>query len=175
MEDYMARALGAVRLNLGSGAVPADLEQGLLEAMRLNGLVFPALLGLASLAALGTAWWLYLRLNRSREAGLGPITEFRFNDQLIWVLILGFVGLLGFSGFVERLGINAVVFMGVLYALRGLAVAFALMGGPSFLFSVALVVAFILGAPLLLAGAFVFGLGDTWLNFRAHRKAESSR
>lgn len=175
MEDGLSRALEALRFNLGPGAVSTDLEARLLEAMRLNSVVFPAMLGLASLAALGTAWWLYLRLNRSREAGIGPISEFRFNDQLIWVLILGFVGLLGFSGFVERVGINAVVFMGVLYALRGLAVAIALTGGPTFLLSAALVVAFIVAAPLLLAGAFVFGLGDTWLNFRAHREVESSR
>ncbi len=175
MESGMAMALQAVRLSLGPGAVTGEMEARLLEAMRLNGVVFPAILGLASLAALGTAWWLYLRLSRSRDPGIGRMSEFRFNDQLVWVLILGFVGLLGFSGFVERIGINAVVFMGLLYALRGVAVGFALMGGPTLLSSAALVVAFLVAAPFILAGAFVFGLGDTWLNFRARRGAESSR
>jgi len=175
MEGGMATALQAVRISVGPGVVTADMEARLLEAMRLNGIVFPAILGLASLAALGTAWWLYLRLSRSRDPGIGRISDFRFNDQLVWVLILGFIGLLGFSGFVERMGVNAVVFMGLLYALRGLAVGFALMGGPTFLSSVALVVAFVVAAPFVVAGAFVFGLGDTWLNFRARRGAESSR
>ncbi|MGW8265769.1 MAG: hypothetical protein ACWGSQ_05330, partial [Longimicrobiales bacterium] len=121
MERGMATALQAARVYLGPEVVPVATETRLLEAMALQGMVFPAMVGLASLAALGTAWWLYLRLNRALEVGIRPLVEFRFNDQLVWVLILGFALLLGSSGLVERVGINAVVFMGTLYAFRGVA------------------------------------------------------
>ena len=175
MENGVAMALQAVRGSLGPQAIPAATEARLLEAMALQGTVFPAILGLTSLAALGTAWWLYLRLSRVKEAGIRPLVEFRFPDQLVWVLILGLVLLLGSSGIVERMGTNAVVFMGALYALRGVAVMWAVWGGPSVLLGIVLVLAFLVAAPLIMAGAFVFGLGDTWLNLRARRGVQSLR
>lgn len=175
LEEGMAMALQALRDSLGPQAVPAATEAWLLEAMALNGMVFPAVLGLASLCALGVAWWGFLRLSRARAAGIGPLQEFRFNDQLVWILILGFVLLLGFSGALERMGVNAVLFMGVLYALRGFAVALALLGGPTLILSMVFLLLFIVAAPLLVAGAFVFGLGDTWLDLRARLGGESPR
>ena len=52
--------------------------------------VFPALLALQSLAALALAWATYHRLGRARlGAPLEPLREFRFNDQLVWGLIVG--------------------------------------------------------------------------------------
>jgi hypothetical protein len=131
--------------------------------------------GLASLAALGVAWWLYLRLCREADVGIRPLVDFRFNDQLVWVLILGVVLLLGSSGLVERVGVNTVVFMGMLYALRGVAVMWALMGGPTAFLSIVLLLTFLVAAPFILAGAFIFGLGDTWLNLRARRGGGSPR
>ena len=175
LESGMAVALQAVRSYLGPQAVTVATETRMLEAMALQGMIFPAMVGLASLAALGAAWWLYLRLNRALEIGIRPLVEFRFNDQLVWVLILGFLLLLGSSGLVERVGINAVVFMGILYALRGVAVVWALLGGPTAFLSIVLVLAFFVAAPLFLAGAFVFGLGDTWLNLRARWGVKSPR
>jgi len=175
LEGGMALALQAVRSSIGPQAIPVATEARLLEAMALQGTIFPAILGLASLAALGAAWWMYLRLNRVDEVGIRPLIEFRFNDQLVWVLILGFVLLLGFPGVLERMGINAVVFMGVLYAFRGLAVGWALLGGPTVFLGIVLFFAFLVAAPFLLAGAFVFGLGDTWLNLRARWGVQSPR
>ena len=166
MEDGVAMALQALRGVAGPQAVPTSAEARLFEAVALHGTVFPAMLGLASLAALGAAWWAYNRLNRGLDVGIGPLRDFRFSDQLVWVLILGFLVLLVSSGAVGRMGTNAVVFMGVLYALRGVAVVLALLGGPTLLLSTALVVAFLVAAPFFVAGAFVFGLGDTWLNLR---------
>ena len=175
VEDGVALALRALRGSLGGDALSGGVEARMQEAVALHGLIFPSLLGLASLAGLGAAWWLFLRLNRVREPGLSPLREFRFNDQLVWVLILGLLFLLGSSGVVERLGINAVVFMGVLYTLRGMAVALALLQGPPGLLSILFVVGFLVAAPFFVVGAFVFGLGDTWLNLRARLEADSSR
>ncbi|MFC1574583.1 DUF2232 domain-containing protein [Gemmatimonadota bacterium] len=173
MESGVSLGMQSLRTGLGPDAISLDLEARLLEAVALQGLIFPALLGLASLAGLGVAWWLYVRLTRSPEPGLGPLRDFRFNDQLVWILILGFLVLLGSSGLWDRLGANAVVFMGALYALRGAAVLLFLTGGVSLLGGILLLLGMVFVAPFLIAGAFVIGLGDTWLNLRARRGAPS--
>jgi len=174
MESGMAMAIQALRNSLGPDAVSAGFEARALEAMAFQGLVFPALLGLASLSALATAWWLHLRIRKASEVGLEPIGEFRFSDQLVWVLIMGFFLLLGSSGVLTRMGTNAVVFMGALYALRGVGVVLFLTGGLSFLGGLLLLLGFVFVAPVLIVGAFVIGLGDTWLNLRARRGADAS-
>ncbi len=140
----------------------------------LPSLIFPAVLGLASLSALGFAWWLHKRLGRNPEEGIGPLREFRFNDQLIWVLILGILALLASSGVLERIGANAVVFMGALYALRGAAVVLFLTGGISLFGGVLLLVGFLFVAPFVILGAVFFGLGDTWFDLRARRASTRS-
>jgi hypothetical protein len=175
VEDGVSLALRALRESLGPGVLPGEVEARMHEAVAFHGVIFPSLLGLASLAGLGAAWWLYLRLNKVREPGLSPLREFRFNDQLVWVLILGLLLLLGSSGIVGRLGINAVVFMAGLYTLRGIAVALALLKGPTGLLSILIVAGFLVAAPFFVVGAFVFGLGDTWLNLRARLEADFSR
>jgi hypothetical protein len=89
------------------------------------------------------------------------------------VFIVGVVVLLGSSGLLERVGTNAVVFMGALYALRGAAVVLFLAGGVSFLGGFLLVLGFLLVAPVFLTGAFAIGLGDTWLDLRARLQRTS--
>jgi len=173
MEAGMSMALAMMRSGLGSEAFSGAFEATALEIMALQGSVFPALLGLASLAGLGLAWWMFVRLNRIPEEGVGPLRDFRFNDQLVWVFILGVVVLLGSSGLLERVGTNAVVFMGALYALRGAAVVLFLAGGVSFLGGFLLVLGFLLVAPVFLTGAFAIGLGDTWLDLRARLQRTS--
>jgi len=130
-------------------------------------LVFPALLGLVSLSALGFAWWLFKRVARSADPGIGPLKEFRFNDQMVWILILGIMALLLSSGAVERVGLNAVVFMGALYALRGAGVVLFVTGGFSLFGGVLLLVGFLLLAPFMVLGAMFIGLGDTWFDLRS--------
>ncbi|MFW6200933.1 MAG: DUF2232 domain-containing protein, partial [Gemmatimonadota bacterium] len=142
------------------------------RTVEAQGAVFPALLGLASLAALGVAWWLWVRLGRAERSGLLPVKEFRFNDQLVWLFVLGLaLVLLGSSGPWDRLGTNTVVFMGALYALRGAGVLFFLNGGISLAGSLLLALAFVFVAPVMLGGAMVVGLGDTWLDLRTKARA----
>jgi hypothetical protein len=136
----------------------------------LPGLVaraFPALLLLESLAALGLAWSLYHRMSRTRIGPpLAPLKQFRFNDQLVWGLIVGLViaavpSLAGLRG----LGVNLLVFFGALYALRGLGVLSWLFK-PGWLTTVALAITIPLLFPLYAAGALAFGVGDTWIDWR---------
>ncbi len=169
MEEGMSAALEAARITMGSGAVPGAFEERILEAMSVQTRIFPALLCLGSLSGLGLAWWIFQRMTRNGDESLKPLREFRFNDQLIWVLIVGLLVLLGTSGLAARLGTNAVVFMGALYALRGIAVVLFLSGGISFLSGFLFVLAMVFVAPLIIGGAFIIGLGDTWLDLRTRR------
>jgi hypothetical protein len=128
---------------------------------------FPALLLLESLAALGIAWSLYHRMSRTRIGPpLAPLKQFRFNDQLVWGLIVGLViAAVPTLAWLRGLGVNLLVFFGALYALRGLGVLSWLFK-PGWLTTVALAITIPLLFPLYAAGALAFGVGDTWIDWR---------
>ena len=134
--------------------------------------LFPALVALGSLAGLGVAWWVYLRVGHDSDAGLLPLREFRFNDHLVWLFIAGLsLTLFGGGDGVRRAGANAAAFMGALYALRGAAVVRFFGGVRSPFGLLLLVLALLLAAPVLLAGALAIGLVDTWLDLRRRARA----
>lgn len=166
--------LDVLRSAGGEGGISPAMASTLRETAEAQGIVFPALLGVASLAALGVAWWLHRRLGRSDETALGPLKEFRFSDQLVWVLAVGLVLLLS-GGAAARLGTNAVLFMGVLFALRGLAVVIFVGGGLSLGSTLLLGVATLLMAPVVIAAALLIGLSDTWLDLRARARSRAAR
>lgn len=133
--------------------------------------VFPATAALASVAALGVAWWLYLRVAHGDDYGLMPLREFRFNDHLVWLLVGGLVLVLVGGEGLDRAGSNAVVFMSGLYALRGAAVVAFFGAGKSLVGVAFLVLALLFIWPVVAVGALVVGLGDTWLDLRARARA----
>jgi hypothetical protein len=168
MSEGVAMAMEAVRLLRGDQALPQALVTAIYETVEAQALVFPALVGVATMAALGVAWWVYVRLSAGSDQGLGPLREFRFSDHLVWVFIGGLVLVLGRWGdAVARVGANAVVFMGALYGLRGAAVIVFLSGGLSLFGYVLLVFGLIFVPPVVVAGAMVIGIGDTWLDVRS--------
>jgi hypothetical protein len=163
----LGTALEALRALRGGEALPPALVTAVHETVRTQAKVFPALLGLSSMAALGVAWWAYVRLASGSDRGVGPLRDFRFNDHLVWVLIGGLVLLVTpWEDVLARVGANAVVFMGALYALRGAAVILFLSGGLSLFGYVMLVFGLVFLPPLVLTGAMVIGIGDTWLDVR---------
>jgi hypothetical protein len=169
----LGTALEALRMMRGGEALPPALVTAVHETVRAQANVFPALLGISSMAALGVAWWVYVRLSSGSDQGVGPLREFRFNDHLVWVLIAGVVLLLTpWEDVLARVGANTVVFMGALYALRGAAVILFLSGGLSLLGYVMLILGLVFLPPLVLTGAMVIGIGDTWLDVR--RKLRST-
>ena len=157
----------------GSGdGVGQAFSDAVVRTAELQGLVFPALLALATVAALAVAWWLHLRLAAGSDRGLGPLRLFRFPDPLIWVLVGGFV-LVAFTGWSEgwgRFGTNLIVFMGGLYALRGAGVVLFFTGGLSLTGGILVGVAAILAPPLILAGTMALGVGDSWFDLRSRRR-----
>jgi len=139
--------------------------------------VYPALLALASLAALCLASYAMRRLEGS-EAALGPLRTFRFSDHFTWMLILGLVlFVLPLGVWADRTGENMMLFMGGLYVLRGLAVL-VWMGTAvvSSTWSIALwLVAAVLFYPVTVGAAFIMGLSDTWLDLRSRLGVETER
>ena len=133
--------------------------------------LIPALLALESLAALGLAWGVYHRLSPvTIGPRLGPLTEFRFNDQIIWALAVGLIlSLLPAFSDGRNAGFNLLLFFGALYAVRGLGVlAWISKGRYIFIIVLSLIPQGVLLLGLL---ALALGLGDTWLDLRRRARA----
>jgi hypothetical protein len=138
--------------------------------------LFVAFLALESLTVLALAWGLYHRISRTRIGPpLGRLRDFRFNDELVWGVIVGIVFIV-LPKMTSTLpdwspaGYNLLVFFGTLYALRGLGV-FAWFVQSARLSAVTLVaiviVVGVLALTALLAPALgLIGLGDTFEDWR---------
>ena len=127
--------------------------------------MLPALLALESLAALGLGWAVYQRLAPGRIGPpLGPLSEFRFNDQLVWGLAVGAtLSLLPAFEQAKNAGYNLLLFFGALYLIRGIGVLVWMSRGRY-------IYVFILGLipQVFLIVTLALGVGDTWLDIR-HR------
>jgi hypothetical protein len=138
--------------------------------------LYPALLGLQSLAGLALAAWWTRRIRRSDSDAftLAPMREFRFSDQLIWILIAGLALYLLPIGTepIQRFALNVLVFMGALYALRGLAVFVFLAHGTRSIATIVLgAIALVVLYPVAITAALLMGVGDTWLDVRSRAAA----
>ena len=148
-----------------------DAGDTLRRVAELEVMLYPAMLAIASLAALAVAWWGYRRLTDSDGVPLAPMREFRFADHLVWVLIAGAILLVAPIGDVAaRAGANLATFMAVLYVLRGASIVIALTGvGGAGMFLMGVMAVLLL--PLVASAALIIGLSDTWLDLR--RRASS--
>ncbi len=145
-------------------------------------LLAPALLALESLLALGLGWAAYHRLSRVRIGPpLGQLRDLRFNDQLVWGLVVGVTFLL-LPALTEwrTPGANFVCFFGTLYALRGAGVlTWWIPDRVAVMALIALLILIPLLGPvwvlaIVLATTFGLGLGDTWRDFRVGTRRPSS-
>jgi hypothetical protein len=169
-------AVGVWSRAVGPDRVSEDLAATVRAAAELQVKLYPAMLALASLAALGIAWWAFGRLARGERSPLGSLREFRFRDELVWLLVGSIVVLgLPLDALTTRIGENVLTFMAVLYALRGAAVLLVIGGvpGPLGIAVGALLVVFLY--PFVMATAFLVGLSDTWLDIRKRREQAASR
>lgn len=131
---------------------------------------FPAMIAVATLAGLALAWFLWRRLSVQERNPLGPLREFRFRDELVWLVVVGAVLValpLGVAA--TRTGTNLLLFMAALYAVRGFAVILALFGSPSLLGVIFGTLLFLVLYPIVMATTLMVGLTDTWLDLRARR------
>lgn len=171
LRDGVSTSLEALRILRDGTPLPGTVISTVFQAAEWQSNLFPAMLGLSSLAALGTAWWLYVRLVQGSADGLGALRDFRFDDQLVWLLVAGAaLFILQPDGAGGRTGLNLLAFISALYALRGAGVAFTLTRGVSAAGWVLLALAFLLLAPFLFAAALLIGLCDTWVDIRARAR-----
>ena len=182
VETEYASRVGEWRAWITSvGAQPAWMQElrepVLAEYARLperSVTMLPAALALQSLAVLTVAWGLYQRLGRARIGPpIGRLRDFRFNDQLVWGLIVG-ITLVLVEAFAELrgAGINLLVFFGALYVVRGAGVLAWLLG-PKRWARVLLVTVGVIAWQLLAPFALVLGVGDTWLDWRGRTRPTS--
>jgi hypothetical protein len=168
---YAAEAMGMVQ----GAPLPDGVRDAIAETTRTQVELFPAILSLGTLAALGLAWWMYGRWARGWSRPLGRLKDFRFSDHLVWLLIGGLaLAILGFGEGWTRAGSNTVVFMGALYVLRGAGVILFVNGGMSALGAVVFAFAVLFLAPIVIATMLVVGVGDTWLDLRTRMRKTSS-
>jgi hypothetical protein len=130
--------------------------------------LLPALLALESLAVLALGWGVYRRLSPV-EIGppLSPLTEFTFNDQLVWGLAVG-ATLCLLPAFVEgrSAGYNLLLFFGALYLIRGIGIlAWIARGRYVYIVILGLI------PQVFVIVTLALGLGDTWLDLRKRAKA----
>ena len=137
------------------------------EVPKATAAVVPALLALESMATLALVWGLFHRASRVRLGPpLGPIREFRFNDQVIWGLVVGItLVVLPTLASLRGVGFNMLVFLGVLYLLRGLGVLSWFLAPRRIALALLIFVA-ILSWPIIGLFSIGLGLGDTWLDLR---------
>jgi hypothetical protein len=171
--DRLAASLGSLA-DVGSSGASGNLaSRGPLL------MLVPALLALESLLAMGLGWAAYHRLSRVRIGPpLGALRQLRFNDQLVWGLVVGAILML-LPTLVEwrAIGANLFCFFGTLYALRGVGVlTWWIPDRVAALVPIALVILVPLLGPsvvlaVVLTTTFALGLGDTWRDFRADADA----
>lgn len=176
LRQSASSTLAAWTRAVGADRVGEDVSRAVYGAAELQIRLYPSLLALASLAALGVAWWAFGRLARGERRPLRPLREFRFRDELVWLLIAAVALLaLPLGEVATRTGQNLLTFMAALYALRGVAVLVVIGGGvpgPLGMVFGALLVVFMY--PFVMATTFLVGLSDTWLDIRKRREASST-
>ena len=139
-------------------------------------LIFPALTALASMSALLLSWWLFIFFSGRSEEALGSVKNFRFNDHLIWMLVVGlFLLFTRWNEPLQRLGSNAVVFIGALCAVRGAAVIVFITGGFSVLGYAMTLLGLVIVTPIVLGGAVLIGIADIYLDFRKRSEQLAAR
>lgn len=151
-----------------STATATQLVQELSRATATVGELYPAMVALYALLGGWLAWEWYHRLTR-HPLGTppAPFRTFRFNDQLIWALVLLVaLVLVDLPRGAELLVRNLLLVVATLYAARGLAVVRTAMIPAPRLFVVLLCLAAVPVLALVPLGFAVLGVADTWLDLR---------
>jgi hypothetical protein len=172
LRSSASQALAVWRGSTGSEGIREEVSTAVYAVADIQGRLFPALLALASLAALGVAWWAFDRVARGTPQPLARLRDFRFRDELVWLFIAGLLLLLlPLNQLATRTGENLLTFMAALYTLRGAAVLLVIGGVPGPLGVVIGALVVVLLTPFVMATTFLVGLSDTWLDIRARRAA----
>lgn len=164
--QFYRQTMATLVTQANAGVQEREFSDAMMQGADFAARYYPAMVALGSLAALGLAWWAYRRLVAS-DSPLGLVQDFRFNDELVWVLIAGLALVVApLGGAATRIGGNVLAFMAVLYALRGLAVVVALVGMPGVVGKIVFGLVALVLLPIMMTSAAVLGVTDTWLDLR---------
>jgi len=176
ISDRVRATVAQVIALVGSEGLAPALMTAFYQTAEVQILIFPALTALASMSALLLSWWLFIFFSGRSEEALGPVKNFRFNDHLIWMLVVGlFLLFTRWSEPLQRLGSNAVVFIGALCAVRGAAVIVFITGGFSVLGYAMTLFGLVIVPPIVLGGAVLIGIADIYLDFRKRSEQLAAR
>ena len=123
--------------------------------------------------------WHWYRLLADPAEGPAPLPfrEFRFSDHLIWLLVLGLLGVLAqMSGTLTAEASwpgTLLVVMGILYAIRGMAVLWPTSGPLPAPVLLLVVVGVLFLMKFVFPGLLGLGVADTWFDFRRRAAAAS--
>lgn len=176
ISDRVRATVAQVIALVGSEGLAPALMTAFYQTAEVQILIFPALTALASMSALLLSWWLFIFFSGRSEEALGLVKNFRFNDHLIWMLVVGlFLLFTRWSEPLQRLGSNAVVFIGALCAVRGAAVIVFITGGFSVLGYAMTLFGLVIVPPIVLGGAVLIGIADIYLDFRKRSEQLAAR
>ena len=152
---------------LNEGGV-ADRARQYASAVTVAAFLFPAWLALIALGSARLAWsWYYRIAPRPLLEPAGPFREFRFNDHLVWLVVLLITALLvRLPQSVTLVAANALVVLGSIYTLRGAAVASTSLRRASPVFIGVLLLIMLPLFYIVIIGLAMLGIADTWLDFR---------
>jgi len=99
--------------------------------------------------------------------GCSHFNQYRFEDSWVWVVIAGLVGALFFSSNepMLRIALNILFVMGILYVIRGSAVMFFFIARRNGGIILRVLVVALCLTPMVMFH-LIFGLLDTWIDFR---------
>lgn len=166
------RVLGSME---GGEGMTRQLRDAVYQWAGTQEVVYPALLALATVSALAVGWYVVARFAGVVTA-LPPVRNFRFDDGLVWVLLLSVGALVLPVGgeLLDRVGGNAALFLGALYLLRGagvlmwVAAATLGTGWTAWLWGAVALLLY----PLAAGVALLLGVSDSWVDVRERvRKA----
>jgi uncharacterized protein YybS (DUF2232 family) len=168
-------------LNQGGDAIDGELRAYIEEALSIVVRLIPALL-IISTAATALINYGLTRIVWRRAGNQGAFPEvklahWKVPDACVWVLIAAGLGSFIPLAGVQVLALNALLLVGLLYAVQGLGIMvfyFQKASVPPLFRSLAYL--FLVIQPLLLMGVAAFGLFDLWFDFRRlhHKREESS-
>ncbi len=120
------------------------------------------------MASARLVWSWYQRISRTPILpDVAPFRDFRFNDHLVWLLVLLIALLLApVPQAVTLAAGNAVVVLASIYVLRGAAIARTSLQRASPLFIGILLLIMLPFCWFYLIGLALLGIADTWLDFR---------
>jgi hypothetical protein len=138
------------------------------DGIGASAVLFPGLLIASALPGMALAWGWYHRIAvKPYGHPAGPFAEFRFSDDVIWGVVLCLALLvLPLPNAARVLGANLALIVGCLYVTRGAAIVWSVVSSSASGVLVALCLGAFFIFPVALSGLFLFGLSDTWIDFR---------